>query len=230
MIKVIEWVNETNKEYGFKLDIIIENNNSMTNKNKELIYKNLQSCFEQPIFKRMLNGADFGVQTRRRIYWTTFQVNGDIKCVQEWEDVLEPIEKCIEYVGKKHILNTGNKIISYKGKTQINTYQPKGNNIWTKIISNQYGKSKIQYASSSTEQLKSAPIVSSRNIHSIVIDNRNKEGYIIRFITGVEAERLFFIPDGWVSNLCSKTRCLKLLGNTVIVKVIEFILKSVNNR
>jgi hypothetical protein len=75
---------------------------------------------------------------------------------------------------------------------------------------------------STTDKCKSRTIIRTKNI---LVDNRADGDYFyIRYFDPIELERLFFIPEGWVSNQCSKTRSNKLLGNTVIVKVIEHIL------
>lgn len=71
------------------LHLVIENNASMKKIYKELITSNLESIYKIPIFCTMLNGSDFRVQTRRRLYWTTFEVDiSNTLCSQTWKDVL----------------------------------------------------------------------------------------------------------------------------------------------
>jgi len=36
-------------------------------------------------------------------------------------------------------------------------------------------------------------------------------------------ERLFQLPDGYVSNLCSRTQSARLLGNAVVVSVVRYL-------
>ena len=38
----------------------------------------------------IIDSSLFGVQTRKRIYWTTFKIEGEPVCEQIWDDVLEP--------------------------------------------------------------------------------------------------------------------------------------------
>jgi site-specific DNA-cytosine methylase len=106
MISVIQWIQKYNEKYKTQLHIVLENNASMTNTNKELITTQIQKYFKIPISITVLNGSNFGVQTRRRVYWTTFEVStSGIECCQTWSDVLQPLEKCTN----KLITNTMNK-------------------------------------------------------------------------------------------------------------------------
>ena len=231
MLIIIDWIQECNNIYNNQLHIIIENNASMTNKNKEIITKELQERFVIPIFMTKLNGADFGVQTRRRLYWTTFKVNtNNIECEQTWDDILEPINNCILLTNQNKIItNTMNKL--YKSNQEENIlqvhYHPR-KKLWSWKQTKIKGISRWQTKNHSSTTLNNKCIPITCTVHNcILIDNRtnSKNTFHIRYFEPVEIERLFFIPDGWVSNQCSKTRCYKLLGNTVITKVIEHILQ-----
>ena len=232
MLNIIKWIQKHNPK-GKKLNLIIENNASMKKVYKETITSQLQKLFKTPISCTMLNGADFGVQTRRRLYWTTFEVDNDnIICSQTWKDVLEPLKKINNFLGFNHIVNTGNKIFKNTRSNYTVILENVEGNIWkeNKIIGNH--KSNWQLDRHSTiKNEKSVPVTRNRNIHCSIWDYRvkKKDCFYVRYFESVETERLFFIPEGWVSDLCSKTRCQKLLGNTVIVKVIEFILKQMKH-
>ncbi len=187
----------------------------------------------------MLNGADFGVQIRRRMYWTTFEVNDIIKCTQTWDDVLLPLDYPFQDVSQVHILNTGNKMSSNKLTTYY--YMEYINGLWkfNKKENVEYvSKWQKRYHSDTGRTIKeytynhgkSVPMTRNLNIHTMLIDRRysnDEQIFKTRYFEGVEVERLFYIPDGWVSDLCSKSRTMKLLGNTVIVKVIEYVLRHI---
>lgn len=205
----------------------------MTNKNKELITDILTEKVNLPIYRTMLNSADFGVQKRRRLYWTTFEIQNmnQIVCSQTWNDVLIPFNEISldNLLGDKHILNTGNQIYK-ESKNKAKKVYKSNSDYWTIKDSKEMGITRWQLGyHSSTLNDKSTPVTRNRNIHTCLFDYRNpgnQNEFLIRYFDGLELERLFFIPDGWVSDICSKSRTQKLMGNTVVVKVIEFILQS----
>ena len=59
----------------------------------------------------------------------------------------------------------------------------------------------------------------------LVRDTLQPEHFQIRSYHPVELERLFHLPDGYVSDLCSRTQCTRLLGNAVIVSVVRYLLE-----
>lgn len=225
MVRIIKWIIDLNGSK--KLHLVIENNASMKN-----VYKNEITCTLQRITGNivctMLNAADFGVQTRRRLYWTTFPVQKThIMCVQSWADVLAPLDQCSHYVGDTHILNSGNKKRE-ESKHKMILVKKLGDKEWCFIESEEYGKSNWQVGHIDTEREKSAPITRPFCTFNFVIDRRDKTPgvFAIRHLEVVEIERLFNIPDNWVGSLCSRTRSKLLLGNTVVVNVIKYILKQ----
>lgn len=230
MLRVIDWIQSANPK-EVKLNILIENNASMSNINKKLITDNLQSLFNYPIWMTKLNGADFGVQTRRRLYWTTWEVGSlPIECTQTWNDVLLPLEECTDYVSHNTIINTGNK--KYPSSTNNYCYLTSTkNNRWKFNHSsiNMVSKWQKKYHSDNQND-KATPFIRGRKFDNFLLDRREGDGNIIvRHFDTAEIERLFFIPNGWVGNLCSKTRSSMLLGNTVITRVIEYILTDYSN-
>jgi len=231
MVKIIRWIqkyNPTNKV----LHLIIENNASMKKEYKTQITKELQCLNNIPVHCTLLNGADFGVQRRRRLYWTTFPVTTEgMDCTQTWDDVLLEVEEVNDLIISDAYCNYCNKIVKtdLKIKTKICAQTSQG---FSFQILNDTGKSRWQYypSYSDTSYNKCSPINTTKNIQSLVLDRRNcaPDVFHPRVFHPVEIERLFFFTDGWVSTICSRTRCQKLLGNTVIVKVIEFILNHFN--
>jgi DNA-cytosine methyltransferase len=243
MIQIINWVNKYNPKKK-KLHILIENNGSMTNKNKEIITEELSLCFSSKVYMTLLNSAQFGVQTRRRLYWTTFEIDiSNIKCEQTWNDVLLPVKEVDKHkLTDKHLLGSCSAKYERKANNIIKLIKL-DNNCWSFIkedSNNLVTKWQLGYHSDTGNDKnipyrynygKCVPITRNLNFSNCLIDRRiSKKGdkFIVRYFSAVEVERLFWLPEGWVSKLCSKTRAQKLLGNTVVVKVIEFIIKNLN--
>lgn len=219
MLRIIGWVHQYNKNRV--LHFVIENNASMKKEYKKQITDELQNLYVIPIHCTMLDGADFGVQRRKRLYWTTFCIStNEIKCTQTWDDVLLPIEKVQELKCTIGLLNNYNKVIVSRPSSCILT--------WNGI--DIVRDTKIKYCSrwqlsyhSDTSNNKATPFTR-RKPNNILIDRR--KGNVPRHFHVTEAERLFRIPDGWVGDSISLNQSYFLLGNTVIIKVIEFILNQ----
>ena len=226
MKQIIIWIRKYNGNQ--KLHIIIENNASMKRSNKEIITSELQSCFDYPIYLTPLNGADFGVQARRRIFWTTFELDvSTIVCEQTWGDVLLPVDEVSE-------LNLSEKsIFGYNQyfKNKSSEYCKQLIKIPINYLFEERGikhpsRWQVFQSFSDSSCPKSYTITRKTDISHIILDKRN-DNIIPRRFHSVEIERLFHFPDKWVSGICSLTRCKLLLGNTIIVKKIEFIVKFV---
>jgi len=231
MLEIIDWIH-THNPVNKTLHLIAENNNSMSNSNKELITEHLKTQFQIPIFRTMINGADFGVQTRRRLYWTTFNIDTSrAECSQTWDDVLDPMDyDTLDNVGDKQIINSGNKLFVSPKSKSYRQVEKVNKRLWkftTKSIAG-FESNWERFRCSSTSNPKSATVRKCRNIDTCILDyrycNNNENEFVIRYMSSVELEKLFFIPVGWTSQLCSKSRCAILLGNTVVTKVIESIL------
>lgn len=229
MVQVIRWIQTYNPK-GKSLHLLIENNASMKKVYKQQITEELQSTYNTPLSCTMLNGADFGVQIRRRLYWTTFPISlKGIECTQTWDDVLLPLVEAKELCITEASIRKGNKLHPHKTNDTTlflvasssvhhfeSRYNPTSKSMW------QLGKH------TDTERDKSIPMISNGSFEDILVDRRfyDNNHFLARYIHNTEREALFFLPNGWVSDLCSKTRGKRLLGNTVIVRVIEFILSQ----
>jgi len=114
MIRIIKIVN---KITGKKVNVIFENNFSMTNKNKKLITNIIKEEYPN-IYMTPLNGAEFGVQRRKRIFWTNFSIEkSNIKCTQTWSDVLDKVDTNPNI--SDNYLNLMNKCITVKRKENL---------------------------------------------------------------------------------------------------------------
>ena len=241
MINIIEIVLKYNPSCKF----IFENNFSMSNKNKELITTIIRNKLNIDIFKTVLDSADFGVQKRKRIFWTNFYINTFInkECKQTWKDVLEPLDKVQSNILSENYIQCLNKCINTKSIKKYKVEIIPCNNSFTfkKIEHGKKSWSRIQasFHSDNTDGSHdlpySYPIGKSRLItcsfgnHNILIDRRIKNNnlFIPRLFTFIEIERLFGLKDNYTEIIKSKNKRKVLLGNTVVIPVIEYILKNI---
>lgn len=229
MINIIQWIIEFNKKIPY---IIIENNNSMKSINKQIITQYLKDI-DNNIEPITINSNLIGVQTRNRIYWNNIVKNQDefisklkrIK-LQDWNTILLPINYNFTFFSTNRI-SSFNKI-SKPSNLLKNTKICKltENNNYTFELIKDYGFSKWHRNHYSVSFEKSCPILRSNNF---IIDTRfgNNAEFRVRYLEPIEAERLFFLPDGWITNLFKKTKTFELLGNTIVFKIIEEILKEI---
>jgi DNA-cytosine methyltransferase len=235
-VQVIEWIRDANPP-GIHLDFLIENNASMKNVHRDLITDTLQGLVSYRIYRTMIDSADFGVQRRRRYYWTTWEIGSLPKeCTQTWEDILGCPDEGYPppFRHWSRCLYTDRK---FKERIQISEIEA---GLWeltleetTNVIRfNQYPV----YSYIGLQPIPAYPMGKARTITSAhtsatlliqVDDPENRDRWIVqaRFLTTKEIERLFFFPDDWVGTHCSRTRSRLLLGNTVVTKVIEYILQ-----
>jgi DNA-cytosine methyltransferase len=223
--------------------IIIENNRSMKGSLQDLITKELEKVMGKTVYKTYINAGEFGVQRRRRIYWSTFPINGTPEKSQIWDDVLEP-------VADVEIRTVSNEMVSfmnqhYKSRSvphPVHTVVSAQNKParWHLVINEKKPRrtmSRWQMGLHSdtmdTQLVHSYPVGNSRTIlassgnNNLCIDRRTgNESFMVRHFSPLEMERLFFFPDDWTKVLKFKTGRIDVLGNAVVVRVIEFILES----
>lgn len=192
-----------------KCRYIIENNASMSNKNKAII-----TTFLETISKTYMNILDsglFGVQIRKRIFWTNFPVQMDAlpnKPIQTYSDVLEPVHSVKSTIySDRIIMNSFNKLYDAPGKGNAVLLVHKANaykNGWYFKVHNIPGKySRWNGLSLHADTIIECPsfytypIGKTRTIcgdYTILLDRRGmpKDTFVIRYLTTLEKERLFF--------------------------------------
>jgi DNA-cytosine methyltransferase len=247
MVRVMKYAQKKNKN----LKIIVENNNSMSKDNKELITTLLKDHVCPTVRMTCVNNAVFAVQSRRRLIWTNFELdtNWTDEIQQTWDDVLEtglvPIcsDKMVECLNKLHdVKNTS-------GKTKIAV---KDNGTWifkTIDVKNKKSRWDIQSRSDNmSTELYKYPVGKSRPIttgcgggNNCLIDRRRggddwrigengicETHFIFRPFTCTELERLFGFPDGYTDvNGVSKGKRAKALGNSIPVFITRWVLKKI---
>ena len=231
LIRVIEKVKPSH--------IIIENNFSMATKYRDRIDSALSEVMKPAqVYRRMLNAADFGVQTRKRIFWTTFEVpepSAD-HMVQTWSSVLVDKEHALEFALSNRMVECLNKPHNKTKKKRTMVVGSEDENklreaTWISNSNSRWGNSMI--SDSMNTQLwspypvgKSRPYISSNGgTNNVLIDRRwHGRKLLVRHFSPLEAERLFHFPDNYTIGARYKTTRINLLGNSVVVTVIKYIL------
>lgn len=206
---------------------IAENNNSMNKSNKEMITNLLENIYKN-IHVTLLDSSDFGIQSRKRIFWTNFHIkNFPKKCTQEWSDVLIPISRIDNkfFLSEKMIqcMNTLVNTKNSKSKTRI----LKNNTFIDINVENK--KSRWDLTSKSdTKDKKAKTFLGSGGGGNNILIYRENDKVIPRYYTPTEVERLFHFPDNYTNVNLSLNSRRNLLGNSVIIPVIEYILDSLS--
>jgi site-specific DNA-cytosine methylase len=214
----------------------------MTKKNQKIITDILHETITN-ISVVKLDASQFGVQTRKRLYWTNFIIKNKPNCTQTWDDVLEPLEniqqyiisdKLIEYINKEYPLP---RTISKPFKQIIKVDDKRWKYFFDK---DNLFVSRLDYLGNisdtmDTQILNPYPVGKSRTIttstgnNNLIIDRRTgNNSFIVRQISPIEKERLFYFPDNWTEIVRYKTPRGKMLGNTVVINVIEYLLQNIN--
>lgn len=240
MMRVIRTVNDS---IGYKVHVIFENNYSMTNKNKQIINGLIQEEYPN-IQMTILEGSEFGVQCRKRIFWTDFNIDkSDVTCSQTWDDILDPVGN--NPILSDNYLNCLNKYIKTKTKNQDILIVKKENQEYQFFVNriNDHYKSRWQMSFHSDtgkrEEIsysypigKCRPITASFGNHNVLVDRRIKNNgkFLIRMFSFNEIEKLFGFPVNYTSMIsCSKTKRKDILGNSVIVDVIVYVFSQLLN-
>jgi DNA-cytosine methyltransferase len=211
--------------------ILIENNYSMSKLNKNIITEQLQQLFKTPLYINMIDSADFGVQSRKRLFWTNFEIKKAPKtCIQTWENILLPKKDIIPYILTKSMINCINCLVSVNNISETRLAKNIHNNNY-KFITKKTENKKSRWdlhLKSDNNNIKSQTFVGSGGGgNNIFIDRRfHKKYFIIRYFTPLEVERLFHYEDDYTVGL-SKTARYNTLGNSVVPEVVKYILLNI---
>jgi len=233
LIRILKVVVSVNPEINF----VIENNASMNMKSRKIITDTITDLYHSNVYMTKIDSALFGVQTRKRLFWTNFKVPlDDTECIQTWEDVLDDKESVKEWVLSRGYISYFNKIYECKRLRKTKICVPKGEYYKFDILQEdaQYSRWDLGFISDTmSTQLytpyplgKARPVLSSAGGNNMVIDRRfgPKGSFLPREFTSSEKEKLFGYPVGYTDQLSSKTQKTKVLGNTVVVPVITHIM------
>lgn len=225
MLRIIKYIYKKNPNINF----IIENNASMTKENRAMITKELETI-GRPVFMTKINSADFGVQTRKRLYWTTFPITHPIDRIQVWRDVLIPIEKTSQ-ISQKYIECLNRTIPSskkYPFRILYNgidfeeiKHDENSRSRWQCSFHSDTTDKKIKYYNYPIGNCR--PVTASFGNHNVLVDRR-KTPFIIRLFEISEIEKLFGFPEDYTKILKSRQKKYDCLGNSVVTHVIKYIL------
>lgn len=236
LLRIFKVLVSINKNIHF----VFENNTSMKLSNRILITNLIKQVYSKDVYLTKLDSSLFGVQTRKRLFWTDFNIPIDnIKCIQTWNDVLEPVENIIKYKVSEKMLQCLNKTYEQKNSSTVKTIHKceHNDNFYMKFTPNVCYRSRwdMGFISDTMEQKiyvypvgKSRTILSSSGNNNLLIDRRfgNNKEFIVRKMATVEKEKLFGFDIGYTQCLNSFTAEETVLGNSVVVHVIVHIFQS----
>ena len=210
----------------------------MSKANRKIITHDLKQVMGNNVRMTMLDASLFGVQTRKRLYWTNFDITGEPQCTQTWDDVLEPIENVMSYRISEKMIQYNNTLLPRKSaKRDMLIMVPSGEKAWKYELGDQVEhrtRWDVGMTSDTTkmEELgrtypvgKSRTIITTSGNNNIVVDRRTgHNSFTVRQFTPIERERLFNFPDNWTKSLRYKTTRGEVLGNSVVINVLIYIL------
>lgn len=223
---------------------VIENNASMTQAQRKVIHDVLSKLTPQ-CHATVIDASSFGVQHRRRVFWTSFPLKEvppeeDSPDIQQWSDVLEPT-KTTKLLGiSQNMIDCLNKPFNDKRITRgtILTMDEKtGKHEFVQVQGHhsKWEKGMISDTSRTGKECtftypvgKSRPITGvTGGTNNLVIDRRcsRSKGDFVRHLSPLECERLFHMPDGYTLPARYRTTRVGLLGNSVVVAVVEYVLR-----
>ena len=226
LLRILYCINQINPD----LHVIIENNASMSTSNAVKITHLISKVLSRPIIVNRLDNASFAVQSRKRIFWTTFDLNLPHKVTQEWKDVLDDFKRSklklapVDFYNKMILPSSTQKELKVRihakytqsfyfdgtGKTRFNVFYP----------SDTTTKKDKYYPSYPIG--KSRPILSCKNY---IIDRRvgASDQFLFRKLTVLEIERLFGYPEGYTNDIAETSR-ISVLGKSVSLFTINYVI------
>lgn len=232
LLEIVKLVFFLNKN----VNVVIENNASMSNKWRDTVTNNLKSILPN-VFITKINAGDIVVQTRRRYFWTTKHVpSAEEGKVQKWADVLEPLTSssltCDDYpynnIVKYHngIIKTNDSSINiYVKAVKTNKTMYKFTSVSGKGQSSRWSKYPLF---SDTSHEGARPILA-KAIQCVLLDRRGcpHGQFRVRRFAVKELARLFTFDDDHLPAGTSVNAAYVLFGKAVVVKVVEHVLKHV---
>lgn len=237
LLRVIKIVSDINPDVNF----IVENNASMSVSNRVTITDQLSRVTNKKVYMTKIDNASVSVQTRKRLFWTTFPVNQPEKCLHTWDDILEPLNDIEDrYIVSDTYMNGMNTVVSRKHSPAFLVFMRRVGEYQDFIsIENdeKLGSTRYQMSMhSDTGDItpyayphgKSRPICAGGGggfSQGMLIDRRaGGDGcFVFRYFTMKEKERLFGFIDNYTASLCNSARS-NVLGNSVSIYCVEHIL------
>jgi DNA-cytosine methyltransferase len=215
--------------------IVIENNYSMRKSDRQLITDHLTS--RRPMVCTLLDAKDFSAQCRKRLFWTTFPVSEPKRSEITLHDILDPVKLVRPFFASDNMVEVLNRPFNKDSKRIGRIAIKVSENVWTFVMTTGHNsKWDRGMISDTTKKLlevaypvgKSRPIVGKTGgTNNMIIDRRAKNGVFIRQFTPAECERLFGFDTDYTLDAKYKTTRISLLGNSVVVPVVEHVLQNI---
>ncbi len=243
VMRVINHVRTSKTPRANRLFVIIENVRGSSATMNEITQTLQTELCDDTIYVTPIDSSHFSAQARVRNFWTNFPVNVDFPSSDSvlLADVLKPIDVVMNQIGEVQMspkfVGMYNKIM--KEKPAVNSYHATlvkttddGVLYWKHTIEKGKPRARWQkYPFSDSAQPKSKTITTNHpNFHIIERRNSERDGtFIVRKFFGEELERLFCFPDGWTAETADGTALsnndrIKLLGNSIVVTVVQHII------
>jgi DNA-cytosine methyltransferase len=219
------------------MHIIIENV-KMAKDQLCIVQDILNDVMNRGVYTTLLDGADFGVQRRKRYFFTDFYVGEYVGAVQTWSDILDPLEEVQYYKVSQRLVNGLNRLVlNSKPKNDKTTIVVRRFDLWEVLDVSSALVSRWDYIVQHSDTGKEkCPTISTSNRSLVLFDRRFENeivghlttGTLVRHFTNNELERLFMLPEGWVGNI-SSYKAVRLLGNAIVVGCINHVLKYIHD-
>lgn len=223
------------------IHFLLENNASMSKKNKELITKTIEKEIGD-VFLVMLDASSIVVQKRRRLFWSSFHIpelNEENEVIQTWDDVLDPMDE-VGHLAINTIEWVNNTVKGLKGNgILIRATRQLGNGMYKFIPVSGDGKTRWQLSNISDTGDENSPnihhtypvgksrVVLTAGAGTKFIDRRfgDDQQFMFRLYSINETEKLFTFPENWVDSVnMSNTNKRKVLGKSIVVEVVTYAL------
>jgi site-specific DNA-cytosine methylase len=229
-LRVMKWVY---KYSAHPPRIVIENNASMSLQHRNEITRFLCEQLDSDIRVYTIDGLETGMlQRRRRLFWTNFNVPipQRPKRTQNWKDVLVSSSAVRDLMSSDTQIMGYNTLYNSENANERPLLARKQKNGWYVFV---YGRQKQTFSRwnfknefSDVAEPFARTILRGSGQLLLVRNPSNPDQFRLRQFHPHELERLFGLPDGYVSEHCSRTRAKMLLGNAIIVPVVAHIMRS----
>lgn len=227
-LRVMKWIY---KYSAHPPQFLIENNASMSLKHRKEISRILREQLDSSLFVYTMDGLEVGMlQRRRRLFWTNFKVAAPSRPTQKqtWKDVLVS-SGTRELMVPDATVQRYNTLYPSEDANERPLFARKQPNGWYVFVR---GRQKRVFSRwnfklsefSDVAEPFARTILRGTGQKLLVRNPANPDQFRLRQFHSYELERLFGLPDGYVSEYCSRTRTKMLLGNAIIIPVIAHLL------
>ena len=229
-VRVMKWIFKYSDRSP---QFLIENNASMSFTHRNEISQILREQLDCNVLVYALDGLVVGMlQRRRRLFWTNFTVAKPrrLKHRQTWKDVLVS-STARELWVPDATLQRYNTLYPSETPNERPLLARKKANGWyvfvrgrEKQVFSRWNFKRTEFSDLAESFARTVLRGSGQKL--LVRNSADPAEFRLRQFHSYELERLFGLPDGYVSDYCSRTRTKMLLGNAIIVPVITHLLSG----